>query len=180
MEARADAVDDESPSRRARHPGEVLLQQRGAVCRRCGGLDWQRFPCARWLRGAGCPVGLGSQGAGRDAHAQAPAAAARGRARAGFLRTSVAGDAPAEVDYALLAWMAGSWRWRRRNLRRRIGRDIDDSYGDLVQLSSYEEGPLLGGRFCTGAASGSSWSSLRHTVLTEAAIMTGTAFQLSA
>lgn len=132
-------------------PAEVLLQQRGAcVPDDVEGLDWRRFPLREMAARGWLPGGASEAKERAEEYMRQflqPLFAAG--LEIAFRRTSVADDAPAEVDYALLAWMA-----------RVVAVAVDDAappyrpgsidtafMSHLVQLSSYDEGPLLARKF---------------------------------
>lgn len=132
-------------------PADVLLRQRGGrLPDDAEGLDWQRFPVRElatrgWLPGGVSRVKEHAEEIMREY--------LRPLREAGLTqvmcRASAPGKAPAEVDYALLAWTARIVAVAAgvATPSYRPG-SIDASFlSHLVQLSSYDEGPLLAKQF---------------------------------
>lgn len=159
-------------------PAEVLMQRRGGrVPDDVEGLEWRRFPvremAARgWLPGGASEVKERAEEYMRRFLEPVFAAGLE----SALCRTSVADDAPAEVDYALLAWMARVVAVATADPAPpyRPG-SIDAAFmAHLVQLSSYEEGPLLAWKFLHRSGIRLVVEPhLRGTRLDGAAIMTG-------
>jgi HTH-type transcriptional regulator/antitoxin HigA len=132
-------------------PAAVLLRQRGGqLPDNADDLEWQRFPVRElgargWLPGGASCVKERAEEIMREYLRPLREA---GLAQV-MCRASVAGEAPAEVDYALLAWIARIVAVAAGDAAPsyRPG-SIDASFlSHLVQLSSYDEGPLLAKQF---------------------------------
>jgi HTH-type transcriptional regulator/antitoxin HigA len=158
-------------------PAEVLLQQRGArIPEESTDVDWRRFPAGEmakrgWLPGNASEVKERAEEYLRGFLQPLLAAGLE----AAHCRATIGGDAAVEVDYALLAWIARivAVAGQESAPPYRPG-VIDDSFmTHLVQLSPYEEGPLLAKKFLhRNGIRLVIEPHLRHTRLDGAAIMT--------
>lgn len=132
-------------------PAEVLLQQRGAqMPEEADGIDWRRFPVREMAKRGWLPGGASEVKERAEEYLRGFLQPLLDAGLEGALcRTSVTDEAPAETDYALLAWIARvvAVAGREPAPPYRPG-VIDASFiAHLVQLSIYEEGPLLAKKF---------------------------------
>ncbi len=134
-------------------PAEVLLHSRGGqIPDEVVGLDWRRFPVWEMIKRKWLPAASSASEARERAEEYMrpflEPALREGLAAAHF-RTGVAPDAPCETDYALLAWLARVVAVAEHEEAPPYHPGVVDEafMAHLVQLSIYEEGPLLAKKF---------------------------------